>query len=199
MNQSNSNPSFSEADLAFRFTPGCLCLNLVATIGERGDRKIERLRNREDLAKWCQKAGILDELPRVETKELSSTKELREAIYRVTQAIISSDRPQLKDLETINFRAKFPPPVPQLLTENRTKVYRADRPIEAALSAIARDAIDLLSSSRINRIKACANPQCQMLFLDTSRPGNRRWCLMTGKGCGNRAKKAAFRQRQKNA
>ncbi|MGH9041565.1 MAG: CGNR zinc finger domain-containing protein [Acidimicrobiia bacterium] len=43
------------------------------------------------------------------------------------------------------------------------------------------------------RVRRCANPDCVLLFYDTSRNGLRRWCDMAG--CGNRAKVSAFYQR----
>lgn len=45
--------------------------------------------------------------------------------------------------------------------------------------------IELLST-RGDRIRGCANPDCVLWFLDTSRPGTRRWCSMAS--CGNRDK-----------
>lgn len=47
------------------------------------------------------------------------------------------------------------------------------------------------------RIKHCANPDCVLWFADTTRPGTRRWCSMTG-GCGSRlkAQRHARRSRQ---
>lgn len=43
-----------------------------------------------------------------------------------------------------------------------------------------------LLDARGDRIKACANPECVLWFLDVSRPGTRRWCSMAT--CGNRDK-----------
>ena len=45
--------------------------------------------------------------------------------------------------------------------------------------------VDLLET-RGDRIRGCANPDCVLWFLDTSRPGTRRWCSMAA--CGNRDK-----------
>lgn len=45
--------------------------------------------------------------------------------------------------------------------------------------------VDLLEAKG-DRIRGCANPDCVLWFLDTSRPGSRRWCSMTT--CGNRDK-----------
>ena len=45
--------------------------------------------------------------------------------------------------------------------------------------------VDLLETHG-ERIRGCANPECILWFVDTSRPGTRRWCSMAA--CGNRDK-----------
>jgi predicted RNA-binding Zn ribbon-like protein len=62
----------------------------------------------------------------------------------------------------------------------------------AALSAIARDVIDLLDGPLGHRIRVCAADDCGLLFVDASRPGTRRWCSM--QRCGNLAKVRTHRQ-----
>ena len=49
----------------------------------------------------------------------------------------------------------------------------------------ATELVDLLEE-RGDRISGCANPDCILWFLDTTRPGTRRWCSMAA--CGNRDK-----------
>ena len=71
---------------------------------------------------------------------------------------------------------------------------RLDRPSQL-LAPVAESASDLLCNHELNRIKRCANPTCGLLFYETARNRQRRWCSM--KTCGNRAKLAAFRQRQR--
>jgi predicted RNA-binding Zn ribbon-like protein len=62
------------------------------------------------------------------------------------------------------------------------------------LSTLARDAIDLVTGPYARRVRECASDECALLFVDTSRPGRRRWCSMDG--CGNRAKTAGYRKRK---
>lgn len=50
------------------------------------------------------------------------------------------------------------------------------------------------SSPRWRQLKACPAPGCGYAFVDRSRNGSRRWCLMAT--CGNRAKNKAWRARQ---
>jgi predicted RNA-binding Zn ribbon-like protein len=78
-------------------------------------------------------------------------------------------------------------PVPNLDGAGRLSWLAGD-PISATLALVARDALDLVSSTAIDRVHGCANPDCAALFFDGSRPGSRRWCSMGS--CGNIAKKA---------
>jgi len=64
-------------------------------------------------------------------------------------------------------------------------------------SDLARDAVDLLTGPLAGRIRRCAGVDCTLVFADTSRPGQRRWCSM--RRCGDRAKARGFRQRKEHA
>ncbi|KYG30771.1 CGNR zinc finger domain-containing protein [Alkalihalobacillus trypoxylicola] len=55
---------------------------------------------------------------------------------------------------------------------------------DAIVSLIAFDALQLYTSGELHTLRRCANPDCVLLFLDTS--GRRKWCSM--KICGNRMK-----------
>jgi predicted RNA-binding Zn ribbon-like protein len=55
-------------------------------------------------------------------------------------------------------------------------VWASDRPVEAVFATIARDAIDLLTGPLAGRIRECATPDCALLLVDRSGPGQRQWC-----------------------
>lgn len=61
--------------------------------------------------------------------------------------------------------------------------------------AIVESAADTLIQSELPRVRCCASPRCRRVFLDLSRNGARRWCDMGT--CGNRAKAARHRARQR--
>ena len=63
-----------------------------------------------------------------------------------------------------------------------------------ALSTLAREMIELLSGPLAGRIRECASDNCPLVFVDSSRPGARRWCAM--ERCGNRHKLRALRARR---
>jgi predicted RNA-binding Zn ribbon-like protein len=70
---------------------------------------------------------------------------------------------------------------------------RAETP--SLLSTLARAAAELLGGPLSDRIRQCAGDGCALLFVDTSRSGHRKWCSMAG--CGNKAKVASFRDRNR--
>jgi len=43
-------------------------------------------------------------------------------------------------------------------------------------------------------VRQCAADDCALMFVDTSRPGQRRWCSMDL--CGNRSKTQSYRRRR---
>ena len=178
-------------ELRFHWSAGRLCLDFVATVGERWRRSFERLSCPEDLARWLVESGMLHEPPLVAEEELQAARSLREAINRLARpgvAAQTGDRPEL------NRWAAKPPLAPQI-NDRGALVRVSEQPVQAALATIATDAIDLLTGPLAGRVRECDAPDCALLFLDSSRPGRRRWCA--GEACGNRSRTKAYRQRQK--
>ena len=63
------------------------------------------------------------------------------------------------------------------------------------LCPLAEAAADLICSVDFRLIRACDGSVCSLLFLDRTKAHGRRWCSMAV--CGNRAKAAAHRARQR--
>jgi predicted RNA-binding Zn ribbon-like protein len=99
-----------------------------------------------------------------------------------------------EDEEIINRAAAAPPPAPHMDQQAVTLTAAGPDPTASALSAIARDAISLFTTTDARRLRECASPECGLLFLDASRPGHRRWC--SSNACGGKARAAAYRQRR---
>lgn len=180
-------------EMAFRFLGGSLCLDFVATVGERWRRSFERLVTPSDLGRWLVEASLCETAPPVRARELEGARELREAIYRIAKPS-GKERPKIADVELINHWAALPPPAPQLSNDGRDAFWVARRPAQAALAMVARDAVELFSGPWAERVRECAAPDCALLFVDLSRPGQRRWCSMNA--CGNRSKTATYRRRR---
>ncbi len=67
---------------------------------------------------------------------------------------------------------------------------------DALLLPIAEAMARLVCDEDFAHVKACEGPTCTLLFADHTRGHARRWCSMAL--CGNRAKQAAHRARQKS-
>jgi predicted RNA-binding Zn ribbon-like protein len=75
------------------------------------------------------------------------------------------------------------------------RTMRRWRSPESLLLPIAEALATCISDEDFSHVKACEGSQCTLLFADHTRGHARRWCSMAI--CGNRAKVAAHRQRQK--
>lgn len=62
-------------------------------------------------------------------------------------------------------------------------VPRTPGSLDAILWTVAQDALNLLTTADLQRLRRCGMDSCWWFFLDTSKNGKRRWCDM--KSCGN--------------
>ncbi|MGD9528962.1 CGNR zinc finger domain-containing protein [Pseudonocardia sp.] len=177
-----------------RFRTGRPCLDFTHTGGEGEHATWEILHAGEDVGRWV--AVVLDlpaDLPATDV-DLAPAKALRNAIGRVARGLAAGEPPRPADAAVVNDAAARPPLVPRWqLGPDPTTPDRLDRhapaggsPVAAALSTLARDAVDLFTGPLARRIRTCSAVDCGLLFVDASRPGTRRWCSM--QRCGNLAK-----------
>jgi len=70
-------------------------------------------------------------------------------------------------------------------------------PTDAAdpLAALLVDVLAEQQAGRMQRLKACANPDCQWVYYDASRNRSGRWCSMSE--CGDVMKARAYRARSR--
>jgi predicted RNA-binding Zn ribbon-like protein len=181
----------------YTFDAGCFSLELLLTGGPGKYAQWEILHGPEDLAGWLVDSRLAT-VPlraadfRIRPSDLRRIKDFRDTFLSVALALTRGARPRPADLEKINFAAGQGP-VPRL--DPRTLVAGWQTPITGTqvLGAAAADAIEQVASASSGRLRMCAAPDCLLLFADTSRPGNRRWCSM--QRCGNRNKIRTYRSR----
>lgn len=188
---------FSPGDLAFRFTSNRLCLDFLATRGEIGHRDIERIGAPEDYSRWLAASGILDGDALVGPTDVADAVRFRELLCSYFRQISERAVPDRAVIAAINETARRPIPRLELNHLGLSVSKRADVAGQAALSSVARDVLLLVSENLLERVKQCSDPTCNMYFLDNSRGNNRIWCATVGRGCGNKAKKRAFRARKR--
>jgi predicted RNA-binding Zn ribbon-like protein len=178
--------------LDFRFG-GRLSLDLVWTLAQRSWAPAELLATQQALARWLVTVGLLEQPPAVPAELLDQARVLREAIHRSARARIGRAPLPADDVAIINQKALLPPLVPQLAADGHVARIAAE-PAAAALATIAWDAVDLLANADPSRLRECARPGCSLLFLDTSRPGQRQWCSMAR--CGSAVNSSRYRERK---
>jgi predicted RNA-binding Zn ribbon-like protein len=177
----------------FRQGSGRICLDFIRTLRYRGrPGETEELGNEAALADWLTQFGPARPERLATASELAGSRRLREAMHELIATAREGAVCAPANLEIINEAAGRAVPAPRIDAGLQVSWHAAD-PVAAVLALVARDALDLVTSPAVGRLRECANPECRVLFLDSSRPGARRWCDMST--CGNQAKKAAFRGR----
>jgi predicted RNA-binding Zn ribbon-like protein len=185
----------------FREGAGRLCLDFIRTLRNRGTAgAVEELVDGPALAAWTTQMGPVAVGPEQTPTpaQVQQARALREAVYALVAAARTtgpgSCPPEAREL--VNHAASTAVPRPWLDASGELR-WRADEPVAGVLALAARDALELVTSPALHRVRDCASPDCGAVFLDSSRPGTRRWCSMGT--CGNQAKKATYRTKAASA
>ena len=170
------------------------CLDLVNTFRDRYLSGRELLREPADLAEWLRRTGLADAAPTV--AQLHAARELREAVDRAVRA----ESPDSADVELINgfARDRHCAATEIRLARDGSAVAWTPPPpdpVQAALGALAADAVDLVTSDPSPAVRVCAADRCGIRFVDGSPARNRQWCSMAR--CGNREKARLHYARRK--
>ena len=183
-----------------------LALALLGTLAPTGGAPGDRLRTPEQLLAWLDEHGLggdrLEELagsPAETALLLREARRLRDDVARALDA----------------FRARRAVPPDALYGIDRILAQRcvsrrlrgegarlrleesvASPSLAGLLAPVALSAAELVTGAEPRRVRRCAATDCGAWFLDTSKGGRRRWCSMAT--CGNRAKAARHRRRQRS-
>jgi predicted RNA-binding Zn ribbon-like protein len=178
-----------------------LCLEFADTRFWRGTPEpTETLNAPADLLAWCGRQGALDAAtlkeieaawraePARAAAAFAEALDLRETLFGIFAAVAHDQAPAPEALQRFNLALDAAPGRATLQREGAGFAWRIARPQAAPgiLAGVLWSGGDLLTGARRQRVRQCANPQCQWLFLDDSKSGTRRWCSMSA--CGNRAK-----------
>lgn len=192
----------------YRFDPGALCLELLVTGGPGALARYEVLHTPDDLAAWADQSRLTPTplALHVTADDVAYARRLRDALTRtvVSRVVGGAGLPELgitaadtADLDLVNEAAARPPLAPAIGADGARGWAAGTATGAQLLSTVARDAVDLLTGPYAERIRMCAGDRCHLLYVDTSRPGRRRWCSM--EHCGNRHKVRAHRVRRSGA
>ena len=184
--------------VSFRFDAGAVCLDFAHTGGEGRYAVFETLHEPADLGEWLAQPPLAAVLTvPATTQELVAAKVLRQAIWDASHAQAAHRPLPAEAVAAINRAAAAPPLTPELAGVSLAAGWAVPVRATQALSTLAREMIELLSGPFSGRIRECASGDCPLVFVDTSRPGARRWCSM--ERCGNRHKLRALRARRATA
>lgn len=166
-------------------------IDFVNTVAWRGDpqRRIEYLDRCPDLVAWCRHAGLITAF---EFRRLMEQANADEAAARAALLHAKRLRESLHALFTTKLGAEVIGEAYLAALRNRELAVRGDvltwveaeLNLQAAAHRITIQAVELLTSTPLSRIKRCNDDACGWLFLDNSHRQNRRWC--SAADCGNR-------------
>jgi predicted RNA-binding Zn ribbon-like protein len=182
------------------FVAGDAALDFVNTAEERGHPAAEdALVTPADLRLWGQRYGLLGPSVKLGADahdELIRARRARDLLYDVFTARIDSRplrRAQLAELaalaRTAYGAASLQP------ADDHTVRWRWNSSDLATVRHVAvTSGVELLRAEPSPRLKQCPGDHCGWIFLDTTKRGNRRWCLMSE--CGQDAKSERRRARR---
>lgn len=173
---------------------------------------IDFLRDGGALLHWMQVSQVLPEQAMLAVASFTADeretlaqelRELREYFRHLLfkrQASVSDERQSLdaRELDKLSNYLAAAPLVQQLFLTNQKAHLVTHRELNqpaAVVAEVAHLVADLLANYPVEKVRKCENPNCSIWFNDIKRGPPRRWCTRTI--CGNRAKVAAHRLRQR--
>lgn len=179
--------------LDFAYTGGADVLGGVdgTAVGAQDDTQWRSVDDAGQLGAWLQ-SRFPEVAATTGEREFRDAEMLRAAIGRLALQASRAETLGPADVDVVNLFAATPDIPPVLAGGGRQAGRTLARPHQA-LGTVARDAVRLFGPDADGRIRECSADDCGLVYLDTSRSGNRRWCSM--QRCGNRAKVRAHRAR----
>jgi predicted RNA-binding Zn ribbon-like protein len=189
---------------------GHLALDLTNTVTARNAEPVDWLTGYPQLLQWASVTGAFNrsalqalrrrsaEAPRAAAAALRATRQLREALYDVTTAIIANDPTPADELRRIERAWK------DAVGHTDLTVVAASARLQLTVDAsglaylnheLALRSLELLQTLPLARTRSCPGQRCGWLFIDHSKGGQRRWCDMAT--CGNAAKTTRHYQRKR--
>lgn len=192
----------SKKDSKFLWIGNSAFLDFVNTQIIQGGHPVDLIAGTEDLLHWLKEAGFSVKLaikPN-DTQQmgelLATARGYRHALHSAAQHVAAQGSLPSQILSKTN----------QILLQRNHWFEIIERQPEIAVrnhwivdspqdicAPIAHSFAQFVSSADLGRIRKCKNPDCVLVFYDTSKSGTRAWCSLDL--CGNKLRVAAFRQR----
>jgi predicted RNA-binding Zn ribbon-like protein len=188
--------------ILFELTGGNLALDFVNTVDSRPtDHPNELLTRYNELFSWARQTKLLsrmeelnllkkaDRHPAEGEAARKSAIALRELLFQILNNVIDGKKITEETLSKWNKYVQRSNDSYQLVKTKDGFSWESNAdPLEfdSVLWPVVRSAVELMTGPNLTKLRRCAAENCDWLFLDMSKAGNRLWCDMTV--CGNRAK-----------
>ncbi|MCC6931598.1 MAG: CGNR zinc finger domain-containing protein [Gemmatimonadaceae bacterium] len=189
-----------------------LWLDFVNTDDVRRGARIDLLRDFESLVRFLEAVAILDgerasgmrrrvqQQPAGAAAALVDARRVRAALRALAERGANSEKIRGDALAEINRVLGRSAGTRRVESRADGSFTRAFVPVGDAFAGliipIVESAADALIAGELARVRRCSDPRCSRVFYDATRNGRRRWCDMAT--CGNRAKAARFRERERH-
>ena len=195
-------------------------LDFLNSIATPVDTPVEWLTSGEDLLEWLEAAQLVPSEVLTSVRRTALPGEL-DAVATQARALREWFRGFVREHKGKRLRAealKDLGPLNRILERDQEfgQIVKAERGTEVEapsglvwrsmrrwqspdtlLFPIARSMAELVCEDDFSYVKACEGPACTLLFIDRTHGRAKRWCSMAI--CGNRAKQAAHRKRERQA
>lgn len=176
-----------------------LALDFVNTAPVIGGVRHDFLADARGLSAWLELAGVAEAEAAFDAAALSALHRLRAAASACLEAAMAGAEFPDTALAEINAAAAEAPRRSEVVRgpagRLRKEIRRLGSPAERVTAEIAEAILDLLVDPALARLKACAAPDCVVLFVPQS--AKRVWC--SPQRCGNRMRVSRYYHRHKAA
>lgn len=172
-------------------------LDLVNTTHRAGGERVDLLGDIDALVSWAIEAGLLDDevAPALDGREAARTLTFVRRLRDALRAALDQGSLDPEPIGALNGIVRQAPGSLHIDVSSgapEISLTSTDGPAAQLRLDIAAAAVDLFRHD-LDRVRRCADAACELMFLDISKSGRRRWCDMAT--CGNRAKAAAHHSR----
>jgi predicted RNA-binding Zn ribbon-like protein len=200
MSHSVKREGSSERNDELLFVGDHAAIDFINTVHIVDGVMTDTLHSDNDVRQWLLRSGLSNGARSgrwASGKLLRAARRLRETAVHGMESEMAKKKFPLTKLNDFLRKALS---YPHLVSEGfRLKVKRSylARTPEEFLAPVAEAVADLLANVELDLVRRCAGENCVLWFYDRTKSHHRRFC--SAAVCGNRAKVAAYRDRQRRS
>jgi predicted RNA-binding Zn ribbon-like protein len=147
---------------------------------------------RAQLTAFLHDAGVIERRTPATEEDVALARELRSGIRRALQLNHDEEHADVPELDRVLSRL----PMRLSWSGGEPTLEPVEPGVPGGLAQIAVAVANAHADGTWQRLKICADSDCQEAYFDASKNRSRNWCGVT---CGNKAKTRAYRQRTRSA